>query len=55
MRSTTPSFALASALLVSSRGTAGAEPKYVNSELPWHDAVLDSQGKLLAWYRSEKN
>src|SRR5947207_6920136 len=28
---------------------------YVNSELPWHDAVLDSQGKLLAWYHPEKN
>jgi hypothetical protein len=55
MRSTALSFALASALLLSTRGAAGAEPKYVNSELPWHDAVLDSQGKLLAWYHPEKN
>ena len=36
-------------------GRCGAEPQYVNSELPWHDAVLDSQGKLLAWYHPEKN
>ncbi|PYT25325.1 MAG: hypothetical protein DMG57_25620 [Acidobacteria bacterium] len=28
---------------------------YVNSQLPWHDAVLDSQGKLLAWQHPEKN
>ena len=28
---------------------------YVNSELPWHDAVLDSGNKLLAWYGTEKN
>ena len=25
------------------------------SELPWHEAVLDSQGKLLAWHHPEKN
>lgn len=23
---------------------------YVNSQLPWHDAVLDPNGKLLAWF-----
>ena len=28
---------------------------YVNSELPYHEVVLDSQGKLLAWYHPEKN
>ena len=28
---------------------------YVNSELPWHDAVLDSGSKLLAWHGAEKN
>ena len=28
---------------------------YVNSQLPWHDAVLDAQGKLLAWHHPEKN
>lgn len=28
---------------------------YVNSQLPWHDAVLDAQGKLLAWYHPDRN
>jgi hypothetical protein len=28
---------------------------YVNSQLPWHDAVLDSYGKLLAWHNPGKN
>jgi len=28
---------------------------YVNAQMPWHNAVLDSQGKLLAWYHPEKN
>lgn len=28
---------------------------YVNSQLPWHDAVLDAHGRLLAWYYAEKN
>ncbi len=28
---------------------------YVNAQLPWHKAVLDSQGKLLAWYHPEEN
>ena len=37
-------------------GTAPAgQGGLVNSELPWHDAILDSQGKLLAWYHPEKN
>jgi hypothetical protein len=27
----------------------------VNSQLPWHKAVLDANGKLLAWYQPEKN
>jgi len=30
---------------------AGKPPRKVNSGLPWHDAVLDDRGKLLAWYR----
>jgi len=29
--------------------------EYVNSELPWHDAVRDSQNRLLAWFHPEKN
>lgn len=28
---------------------------YINAQLPWHRAVLDSQGRLLAWYHPEKN
>jgi hypothetical protein len=28
---------------------------YVNSELPWHAAILDSQGKLMPWYEPSKN
>ena len=27
----------------------------VNSELPWHAVVVDSQGKLLAWSRPQQN
>jgi hypothetical protein len=37
------------------RGADGGDHRYVNSELPWHDAVLDSKDQLLAWYRPEKN
>ena len=28
---------------------------YVNALLPWHGAVVDSQGKLLAWYEPDKH
>jgi len=28
---------------------------YVNAQLPWHTAVLDGQGRLLAWYEPDKN
>jgi len=28
---------------------------YVNSQLPWHDVVLDGNGKLLAWYNAGRN
>jgi hypothetical protein len=27
---------------------------YLNAEMPWHPAVLDAQGKVLAWYHPEK-
>ena len=27
-----------------------APPLYVNAQVPWHSVVLDTQGKLLAWY-----
>jgi len=29
--------------------------KFVNAQLGWHEAVLDQQGKLLAWYKADKN
>ena len=32
-----------------------AQEVYVNAQVPWHPVVLDSQGKLLAWYQPEKN
>jgi hypothetical protein len=28
---------------------------YVNADMPWHEAVLDSSGRLLAWFHPEKN
>ena len=28
---------------------------YVNSQLPWHAALVDSQGQLLAWYKPDEN
>ena len=34
---------------------AGHDVKFVNAQLPYHQAVLDQQGKLLAWYEPEKN
>jgi hypothetical protein len=40
-------------LLVSASEARGQN--YVNAQLPWHDRVLDSGGKLLAWYQPEKN
>ena len=48
------------ALLIICPGPAYAGPTPaatgdVNSELPWHPAVLDPQGNLLAWYRPQQN
>ncbi len=28
---------------------------FVNAQLPWHNAVLDPQGRLVAWYSPERN
>jgi hypothetical protein len=28
---------------------------FVNAQLAWHEPVVDQQGKLLAWYKPEKN
>ena len=30
------------------------EDFYVNADMPRHKAVLDAQGRLLAWYHPEK-
>ena len=35
--------------------SAAAAENYVNAQLPWHAPVLDSHGKLLAWYQPDKN
>jgi len=32
-----------------------AEDLFVNAQVAWHPAVLDAQGRLLAWYQPEKN
>ena len=29
--------------------------RYVNASLPWHEALLDQTGKLLAWYHPQRN
>lgn len=29
--------------------------KYVNAQLPWHAPMLDSRGRLLAWYHPQEN
>src|SRR5579883_1816727 len=34
---------------------AQQQNRYVNAQLPWHQAVLDSQGRLLAWYHPKQN
>ena len=36
-------------------GSLFAQDIYLNAQLPWHKAVLDGQGKVLAWYHPEKN
>ncbi len=42
-------------LVLSLAAGAGPAKDYVNSELPWHEVVVDSQNKLLAWYHPEQN
>jgi hypothetical protein len=34
---------------------SSAQDVYVNAQVPYHPVTLDAQGKLLAWYRPEKN
>jgi hypothetical protein len=33
---------------------AGAQT-YLNAQMPWHEVVLDSQGRVVSWYHPEKN
>src|SRR5690348_9476592 len=40
--------------MVLATGTVWAQG-FVNAQLPWHEAVLDSHGGLLAWYDPEEN
>lgn len=35
--------------------TSQAGDVFVNAQLPWHPARVDSQGRLLAWHNPEKN
>jgi len=41
-------------VLLLGRMPAGAQT-YLNAQMPWHSAVLDSQGRVLAWYHPENN
>jgi hypothetical protein len=46
--------ALLAALAIGTVGAAdAAKPPLVHPLLPWHRAVLDDQGKLLAWFRPQ--
>lgn len=48
--------ALRLALLILAATLAATEtPRFVNAQLPFHPAVLDSQGKLLAWFEPEQH
>lgn len=40
-------------LTISLTGVLVAED-FVNAQLPWHQPVLDSQGRILAWYQPDK-
>ena len=35
--------------------TAAERAPLVNAQLPWHPAVTDGQGKLVAWHQPDKN
>ncbi len=48
--------ALRLALLILATTLVATEPPwFVNAQLPFHRAVLDSQGKLLAWFEPEQH
>jgi hypothetical protein len=39
----------------SAQMTATVKSYYVNAQLPYHNAVLDQNGRLLSWYHPEQN
>jgi|YelNatPaOPRAMG01_1025707.scaffolds.fasta_scaffold27895_3 hypothetical protein len=47
-------FVIASALVLFATSASHGQG-FVNAQLPWHQAVLDSRGRLLAWYHPEEN
>ena len=60
MSSRSLSLALTSCLLAISVFSCTARgqrqlPGWVNAQLPWQKAVVDNDGRLLAWYHPEKN
>ena len=51
-----PQWVLAAAVIFVALLTPAAHGQiYLNSEMPWHPAMLDAQGKVLAWYHPEKH
>jgi len=52
---TVPAAILALAAGLVWRALPARAADYVNSELPWHDAVRDSHDRLLAWFHPEKH
>ncbi len=46
--------AILTVFAIAASAAAQAQP-FVNAQLPWHPAVTDAQGKLLAWHEPEKN
>ena len=48
-------FLISIATSLDAQTTGYTQDFYVNSQLPWHKAVLDDQKKLLAWYHPERN
>src|SRR5215470_13020086 len=42
-------------LIVPAQQTSELSNSYVNSQLPWHNVTLDSERKLVSWYRADQN
>src|SRR6516165_9996488 len=36
-------------------GLPATAQTYLNAQMPWHAVMLDSQGRVLAWYQPDKN